>query len=601
MMPLIRSSYKLILVSLCLMGCHRYNPGFANRPIFERISSFISRLYSERVTDAPISGKPLIHFASQASQQKQATNSLSPKAPQAAKRPNIVLIMADDMGYSDLGCYGSEIPTPTLDKLANRGIRFTQFYNAARCCPTRASLMTGLFQHQAGIGHMTKEPGNNVSYDYGVYGYRGELNRNCVTLAEVLKSAGYHTYMAGKWHLGSGNPDLYPRQRGFDRFYGLLAGASSYLDPTQPRGIWLDNEPIEKVKQPFYTTDSFTDHAIGFLSEQKDQQPFFLYLAFTAPHWPLQAIEKEIDQFRGKYRQGWDALREQRFKKQIKEGIARAAWGMSTRPEIYPAWTAQDSAKQQEMDHRMAVYAAQIYRMDQNIGKLINYLEKAGELDNTLLVFLSDNGACQEGGTLGGGNVVDINNPAKWGAISYGSVWANASNTPFKGFKHVSYEGGISTPLIVHYPAALAGQKNKLVATPAYLIDIMPTFIEVSGATYPNQARGQSIQPIEGKSLLPVLTKPVRQLHEYMYWEHENHRAIRFGKWKAVGIIGNPWELYDLETDRTERRNIAAEQPDLVKKLDKQWNEWAGSHHVFPKGSMKADFRKEWNFLNVTD
>ncbi|GAB3319394.1 arylsulfatase [Larkinella ripae] len=509
--------------------------------------------------------------------------------------------MADDMGYSDLGCYGSEIPTPNLDQLANNGVRFTQFYNTARCCPTRAALMTGLFQHQTGIGHMTKEPNNAVSYDYGVDGYRGELNRNCVTLAEVLKSAGYHTYMAGKWHLGSSNPDLYPRQRGFDRYYGLLSGASSYLDPVHPRGIWSDNERVEKVDQPFYTTDAFTDHAISFLSEQKDQQPFFLYLAFTAPHWPLHALEKDIEPLRGKCRQGWDVLREQRFRKQVKTGIVPEHWGLSARPEIYPAYTEQDSARRQDLDYRMAVYAAQISRMDQNVGKVVEYLKKTGKLDNTLLVFLSDNGACQEGGILGGGKMGDINDPAKSGAISYGAVWANASNTPFKGFKHVSYEGGISTPLIVHYPALTNRQKGKLTATPGYLIDIMPTFIEVSGARYPAQARGQSIQPLEGKSLLPVLTKGARQLHDYMYWEHENHRAIRFGKWKAVGMIGQPWELYDLEADRTEQHNRAAEQTELVQKLDRQWNTWATSHRVFPKGSMKTDFRKEWNFFRISE
>lgn len=519
----------------------------------------------------------------------------------AAQKPNIVLIMADDMGYSDLGCYGSEIPTPNLDKLASQGVRFTQFYNTARCCPTRASLMTGLFQHQAGIGHMTKEPSNRIDYDYGVYGYRGEINRNCVTLAEVLKPAGYHTYMAGKWHLGSGTPDLRPRQRGFDRYYGLLAGASSYLDPIQPRGIWQDNEPVEKVSQPFYTTDAFTDHAITFLSEQKDQQPFFLYLAFTSPHWPLHALKDDIDRFRGKYRQGWDALREQRFRKQVNEGIVPAQWKLSARPDIYPAWAEQDTAKQREMDYRMAVYAAQIYRMDQNIGKLVDYLKKANKLDNTLLIFLSDNGACQEGGVLGGGSLADINDPAKGGAISYGGVWANASNTPFKGFKHVSYEGGIATPLIIHYPAGMAGQKGRITTTPGYLIDIMPTFLEVSGATYPTEAKGQKIHPIEGKSLLPVLTKGTRKPHEYMYWEHENHRAIRFGNWKAVGVIGAPWELYNLETDRTEQHNRATEQPDLVKKLDQQWTSWANSHHVFPKGSMKTDFTKEWNFFKTAD
>ncbi|QHV94275.1 arylsulfatase [Spirosoma endbachense] len=522
-------------------------------------------------------------------------------AKKSPEKPNIVLIMADDMGYSDLGCYGSEIPTPNLDKLASQGVRFTQFYNTARCCPTRASLMTGLFQHQAGIGHMTKEPSNRIDYDYGVYGYRGEINRNCVTLAEVLKPAGYHTYMAGKWHLGSGSPDLRPRQRGFDRYYGLLAGASSYLDPIQPRGIWLDNEPIDKVNQPFYTTDAFTNQAITFLSEQKDQQPFFLYLAFTSPHWPLHALTEDIERFRGKYQQGWDALREQRLRKQLKEGIASEKWGLSARPEIYPAWTEQDSTKQREMDYRMAVYAAQIYRMDQNIGKLVDYLKKAGKLENTLLVFLSDNGACQEGGVLGGGALADINDPAKGGAISYGGVWANASNTPFKGFKHVSYEGGIATPLIIHYPAGMTGKKGRITSTPGYLIDIMPTFLEATGAKYPTEAKGQKIHAIEGKSLLPVLTKGTRQPHEYMYWEHENHRAIRFGNWKAVGTIGAPWELYDLETDRTEQHNRATDYPDLVKKLDRQWSTWANSHRVFPKGSMKTDFTKEWNFVKTAD
>ncbi|GAB3956170.1 arylsulfatase [Spirosoma harenae] len=539
----------------------------------------------------------IINLISQAQPPKAKPGVARPNAA----RPNIILIMADDMGYSDLGCYGSEIPTPNLDKLARQGVRFTQFYNTARCCPTRASLLTGLFQHQAGIGHMTKEPANRIDYDYGVYGYRGEINRNCVTLAEVLKSAGYHTYMAGKWHLGHATPDVRPRQRGFDRFYGLLSGASSYLDPIQPRGIWVDNEPIEQVKQPFYTTDAFTDNAITFLTEQNDKDPFFLYLAFTSPHWPLHALEKDIEQFRGKYRQGWDALRAQRFRKQVNEGIVSEKWGLSARPEIYPAWTEQDTAKQREMDYRMAVYAAQVYRMDQNIGKLVDYLTKNGKLDNTLLVFLSDNGACQEGGILGGGQLAEINQPDKAGAISYGAVWANASNTPLKGFKHVSYEGGIATPLIMHYPNGTTGQKGRVSTAPGYLIDIMSTFIDASGATYPTEAKGQKIHALEGKSLLPVLTKGTRQQHEYMYWEHENMRAIRTGNWKAVGVIGKPWELYNLEIDRVEQHNVASEHPDLVKKLDEQWNRWANTHYVFPKGTMKADFSKEWNFVKTTD
>ncbi|MCX7014255.1 MAG: arylsulfatase, partial [Candidatus Sumerlaeota bacterium] len=400
-------------------------------------------------------------------------------------RPNLLIILADDLGFADIGCYGGQIPTPALDRLAAHGLRFSQFYNTARCCPSRASLLTGLHPHQAGIGLMSEDPRWKLAPD-SPPGYRRRLNRNCVTLAEVLGASGYHTYMAGKWHVGMHGRETWPLQRGFERFYGIVAGACSYLRPHGDRYLVLDNAALPPPEGDYYTTDAFTDFGIRCLKEQKDDAPFFLYMAYNAPHWPLHARQEDIDRFVGAYRKGWDALREELHRRQLTMGLVKEEWGLSARDEGARPWRDLSEEQQRQLDYRMAVYAAQVHRMDANIGRLVKTLEDLGCLDNTLILFLSDNGGCAEPYTdLGGGAFEDINNPERSGAISYGQGWANASNTPFRKFKVFVHEGGISTPLIAHWPAGIQTPQGAITDTPAYLIDIMPTMVELSGAAYP--------------------------------------------------------------------------------------------------------------------
>ena len=367
----------------------------------------------------------------------------------AQEKPNVVIFLVDDMGYSDIGCYGGEIMTPNLDKLASTGVRFTRFYNTSRSCPARASLMTGLYQHQAGIGQMSEDPGTFKKEtqrdinDWGSEGYQGYLNRNCVTIAEVLKENGYHTYMAGKWHLGMHGQEKWPLQRGFERFYGILAGAASYLRPEGGRGLTLDNEHLPAPESPYYTTDAFTDHALQFVGEQKDDKPFFLYLAFNAPHWPLQAKEEDIQKFTKLYRsKGWDKIRQERYNRMQKMGIIDKNVGFAEWENR--SWDELTEKEKDESAYRMAVYAAQVHCVDYNVGKVIDYLKKTKQLDNTLILFLADNGACAEPYLeLGGGKQEDINNPACNNMPSYGRAWAQTSNTPFRKYKCRSYEGGM--------------------------------------------------------------------------------------------------------------------------------------------------------------
>lgn len=511
----------------------------------------------------------------------------------AQEKPNVVLIMVDDMGYSDIGCYGGEILTPNIDALASKGVRFTQFYNTSRSCPARASLMTGLYQHQAGIGQMSedpfKNPGQKSPNDWGVPGYKGFLNRNCVTIAEVLKEGGYHTYMAGKWHLGMHGEEKWPLQRGFERFYGILAGACSYLRPSGGRGLTLDNTKLPEPEAPYYTTDAFTDYAIRFVDEQKDDKPFFLYLAFNAPHWPLQAKEEDIQKFTKIYREkGWDEIREARRKRMAKLGIIDsntefAEWENRK-------WDELTEKEKDEVAYRMAVYAAQVHCVDYNVGKLLDYLKKNHKLDNTLVMFLSDNGACAEPyAELGGGKVSEINNPACSVFPSYGRAWAQVSNTPFRKYKCRSYEGGISTPLIVSWKSNLKNKKGEWCRVPGYLPDIMPTILEATGAAYPETYHGgNKIHPLVGSSLFPAIQKKADSLHEYMYWEHQNNRAIRWGNWKAIrDEKGKEWELYDVVKDRTERNNLAEQHPEVLTKLVAEWEKWANSNFVLPKHPKK--------------
>lgn len=514
----------------------------------------------------------------------------------ADKRPNILLIMADDMGYSDIGCYGGEIPTPNIDALAARGLRFTQFYNCGRSCPTRASLLTGLYSHQAGIGAMSEDPevkenGEDPEHQ-GEHGYMGYLNRNCVTMAEVLRDAGYHTYMTGKWHVGLHGKEKWPLQRGFEHFYGILSGATSYLQPRGARGLTLDNMKLPAPRPPYYTTDAFTDHAINFLEGRQDDKPFFLYLAYNAPHWPLQAKDADIEKMAGRYTDGWQEIRQQRRQRMLEMGLIKDEWGLAEWESR--TWNELNETEQDNSALRMSVYAAQVHCLDYNIGRVIDYLRNKGELDNTLVIFLSDNGACAEPySETGFGTIADINNQQHWVQPSYGKPWAMVSNTPFRKYKRRAYEGGITAPLIVSWPKQTKKYESGLRNNICHVTDLMATFIDVAEATYPKTYHdGNNIIPLAGTSLMPAISQPETKLHEYLFGEHANNCYVRWNDWKAIrDEVTDKWELYFIPNDRTERHNLASEQPELLKQLVGKWEEWANSHHVFPKGRGGRDTR----------
>ncbi len=516
---------------------------------------------------------------------------------QSAERPHVILIMVDDMGFSDLGYHGSEIATPNLDALAHGGVRFSQFYNSGRCCPTRATLMTGLHPHQTGIGHMTQPP-NSDRGKTAPPAYQGYLNRECVTVAEALKGSGYATLMAGKWHLGNNAEDRWPLQRGFDKYFGCISGATRFFYPEDPRGMTFMNEPVPNPEsttdEAFYTTDAFTDYGMRFIGEHLDERaeedPFFLYLAFTAPHWPLQAFEDDIAKYRGKYKIGWDKMREQRLKKQIELGLIDESWELSPKTEKIPDWDSLDEKKQDEMDLKMAVYAAMVDRVDQNIGRLTSFLKEKGIFENTLIMFLSDNGGCQEGGMLGRGDFYNIENRNLESGNSYGEAWANASNTPFRLYKHYVHEGGASTPFFAHWPAKIQARKDWY-GNPAQLIDLVPTILDVAGATYPSKFHSNDIPSLDGVSLRPAFEGDDLGREKPIFVEHENNAFIRDGDWKLVGkgVSGNngvdasKWELYNIAADRTELNDLAAEKPEMVGRMAAQWDAWAQRAKVYPK------------------
>jgi arylsulfatase len=542
----------------------------------------------------------------------------------AAPRPNIVLIMGDDMGWSDLGCYGGEIQTPNLDSLAKGGLRFTQFYNMARCCPTRASLLTGLYPHQAGIGHMMDDRGHD--------GYRGDLNRNCLTIAEALKPAGYAAYAVGKWHVTKQtNPQSdsdkfnWPLQRGFDRYYGTIHGAGSFWDPSSlvrdNKLITAFNNTEYQPKGPFYYTDAISDHAARFIAEHKQrngEKPFFLYVAFTAAHWPMHAKESDIAKYKGKFDAGYDAIRRARLVKQKQLGLLDPRWQPT--PTVGD-WSA---VKNREFELRcMEVYAAMVDCMDQGIGRIVAELKKQGQFENTLVLFLQDNGGCAELMGRNGEFVGRADQPTLpplskdflqqgstpkqtrdgWPVrqgygvipgpadtyIAYGREWANVSNTPFREYKHWVHEGGISTPLIAHWPKGIrTAQHNKLVSTPGHLVDLAATCADLAGANYPKERDGLPIKPLEGVSLRPAFEgKPINR-PQPIFWEHEGNRAVREGKWKLVAKENQPWELYDMEADRTETTDLAPKLPDKVKELAAKWDAYAARANVLPLGTWRA-------------
>jgi arylsulfatase len=514
----------------------------------------------------------------------------------AADRPNVLLILADDLGYSDLGCYGGEIATPNLDALANGGLRFRQFYNSTRCCPSRASLMTGLYSHQAGVGDMNTQT--------AVPGYRGFPQPNTVTIAEVLRAAGYHTSMVGKWHLSAGPRTPRPTDRGFDEFYGMIGGFNSCFqeDPYYTR-LPAGRSKRGYAKDRFYSTDAFGDYALDFLAEaRRAKKPFFQYLAFNAPHFPLHAKPEDIARYADTYAKGWDRLREERLAKQVSLGLFPAGTrltprsGYTTRQDFLrsgenPAWDALDADRRADLARRMAIYAAMVTCMDRNIGRVVDDLRTNDELANTLILFLSDNGACAEwdpfgfDGSSGPRNVLHKGAPlaAMGGPAtyhSYGSAWANACNTPFRLYKHYCHEGGIRTPFIAHWPAGIAG-KGEYRDQPGHIIDVMATCVEVGQANYPAAFGGHAITPPEGTSLTPAFAgRPLSR--ELLAWEHERNRAIRVGKWKLVARSGGAWELYDLDADPVELNDLAATIPDRVKDLSDRWEAWARRCNVVP-------------------
>jgi len=499
---------------------------------------------------------------------------------QAAEKPNIIVVLVDDMGFADLGCYGSEIPTPNLDSLAAHGVRFTQFYNTGRCCPTRASLLTGLYPHQAGVGHMTE--------DKGLLGYAGRLNDSCVSMAEVLKPAGYFTAMTGKWHIGQ-NLGVTPWGRGFDRSLNAAAGGFYFAGGDKAK-LFLNGKAIDgddaSLPKDWYSTDLWTTFGLKFIDEaMAEKKPFYLHLCHNAPHFPLQAPAEAIAMFRGKYKAGWGALRDQRIKRQQELGITDPAWQKSPRPEPIKLWKDLTAEEQERFDNIMAVYAACVYRMDKAIGDLVAGLKQRGVLDNTLILFMSDNGGNAEAGPNGKTNGDPTKADSSWFC---GESWAFLENAPFRKYKHYNHEGGIASPLIAHWPAVVKtmrqGDKEmgRLEHTPAHLIDIMATCADVGGATYPKEHKGHAITPMEGKSLKDVLLGGPMESRA-LFWEHEGNAAIREGDMKLVRTsYKGHWELYDLKADRTEQHDLTSAQPDQAKALAAKWEAWAERAQVKP-------------------
>ena len=539
-------------------------------------------------------------------------------------RPNVVLILVDDMGFSDIGCYGGEVRTPNLDRLANSGVRLSQFYNTARCSPSRASLLSGLHPHQTGIGILTN--------DDRPRGYPGTINDRCVTIAEVLKAAGYATCLSGKWHLAGEMQkpnDAWPTRRGFDRFFGTLTGCGSYFQPgTLTRGEV--NVEDEALRPDFFYTDAISAEAAAFIRDHDSRpagQPFFLYVAYTAPHWPLHAREEDIAKYRGAFDEGWDVLRECRMRRLRELDILDDSASLSDRDPTQPAW---DKAEYKEWQaRRMEVYAAQIDRMDQGVGQILGALAETHDLENTLVIFLSDNGASDEalplvalerfkqrsdilrvktrdGRGVKVGNEPSIVPGTEDTYSSYGRAWSNLSNTPFRYYKQWTHEGGIATPLIIHWPKG-GLRSGSVVRVPAQLVDVLPTVLEATGSSYPAEFKARAIIPYEGRSLLPAL-RGESVPEATLYWEHTGNAAVRRGQWKLARAhpevkrywadSAHPatrseqsqlvreqsctWELYDLCSDRSEVNNVADQHPEIVKELSEQWQAWADRVGVIP-------------------
>lgn len=497
---------------------------------------------------------------------------------QQKQKPNIVLILVDDLGFSDIEPYGGQdLKTPNISKLAKEGTIFKEFYNNSICAPTRASLLTGQYPHKAGVGYF------NVNL--GLPAYQGFLNKESLTLAEVLQQGGYSTILSGKWHVGD-DKDQWPAQRGFERSFGFIGGASNYYEINDSANadvqLYRNNQPYYLPKDK-YLTDAITDNALGFLDEQsKEKKPFFLYLAFNAPHWPLQAIPRDIAAYKGVYKDGWDSLRVRRYRQAIAKGVIDGGQALAVHDEALQPWSKLTYDEQQYWQYRQEVYAAMIDRVDQSIGRLLDKLKELKKDQNTLIVFLSDNGAQ-------GGNNLRLYTQRTSGPVgsagSYevqNSNWSQTGNSPLRNYKGTPYEGGISAPFIAWLPGAV--RANRIVKGTGHLIDIAPTLYEVAGVKYPAVYNGFKVHVLPGQSLLPVLRGKTDTVSrkDAIYWERGGNLAVRWGKWKLVQLGGSPkkYELYDLSVDRAENNDLSKEHPKLVAQLKHLYEEWALQNDV---------------------
>ncbi len=494
-----------------------------------------------------------------------ACHANEPDTQTLTNQPNIIVILADDMGFSDLGCTGSEIETPNLDTLANAGVLFTNCYNTSRCCPTRASLLTGVYQHRAGYGHMDSDLGSEA--------YQGRFRPGVATIAQLLQQADYRTIMVGKWHLGS-EPENAPLGRGFDRMYGIPKGGGVYYYPCigRDRQVYLNDQQVFPDSN-WYSTDAFTDYALKFTQEaHQDNKPFFMYLAYIAPHFPLQARPEDIAKYRGKYSRGYGYYRKQRFSKQKELGVVASNTALSEAD--FSDWDTLENSEAEDL--KMAVYAAQIDRLDQNIGRLVNKLKELEIYDNTVIIFLSDNGAANI--ELNTTPEAEFGTRDSWSA--YGKNWANVSNTPYRQYKAMTHEGGIVTPLIMHWPQGITG--HQLIRTPVHINDMLPTCLALVGIDYPSTYRGDSLIAIDGSSMLPLAQGASHTDRQGLFWEHQGNQAFRDDNLKLVRQFGQAWELYDLDNDPTELNDLSKSKPDTALLMQEQYQQWMDRNGALP-------------------
>ena len=491
----------------------------------------------------------------------------------AATKPNILIIVVDDMGYSDLGCFGGEISTPHIDRLAEQGVRFTHFYSNPMSAPTRASLLTGLYPTHAGIG--------NMGLRTYVKEYQNYLRHDCATIAEIFRHAGYRTYHSGKWHVGQ-NRGQKPLERGFDKCFTMIGGATDYY---KPLGMYVDNDPWE-APDGYYMTHAVTEQAVRFIQEDS-RKPFMLYVAYNAPHWPLQASQRDIDRYKGRYDQGWDVIREKRFERMKQMGVLSEEATLSQPDESASQWqwnTLSPEEKKKWAGY-MEIYAAMIDVVDQGVGRIVDTLDEQGILDNTIILFMSDNGSCAEdhAKVYIKGVPQDAPPTVAGSTIVYKAPWANVSATPHWKYKRSCFNGGVNVPLIVRYPKVVKNQ-GSFNRSAAHVIDILPTLLDLTATEPLTQLKGQKMQKLDGVSMKPLLEGREKQIHDCICWEHRGECAILKGNWKLVfDYSDDQWSLYDLTRHGgVEVEDLVSRNPQKVSELLADYKEWMKENNVIP-------------------